>query len=301
MNRTLTLGLAGVLVSIAANCKAADQSGSANDKCAYQSNPGTEIVFAEKLTTGYEGDKYSDFYPEPDSMKKPVDYDDYVGKHAKVDDKPVLGDDNIAYFRKVTTDNCQVVFLKTGLLDSSDNPSLNPFQSLSELADDSHFYLVSDVNTAQKLIGKTIWIKRPSSQTAPYPDEEPFIEKSLHNVDPVKVLEIDLKNHGLSWETPIKLLVETANKKQGLINYGERYVYTQNPIGKKWSKQAVEAIKSNKVYVGMNEEQARLSWGEPEHINTTMGAAFQEEQWVYGSGYYLYFTNGKLTNLQTSK
>lgn len=186
------------------------------------------------------------------------------------------------------------------MVDSSDGTLPNPFRPLTELADDSHFYLVSNLNIAQKLIGHFVWIKSPNTQTAPYPDEEPFIEKSLRNLDAVKVLQVDIKNHGLSWETLMKLLIETADKKQGLTNYSERYVYTDNPISKKWSKQVLEAIKANQVVIGMNEQEARLSWGEPVHINTTTGAAFKEEQWVYGDGYYLYFANDKLSNVQTS-
>ena len=40
------------------------------------------------------------------------------------------------------------------------------------------------------------------------------------------------------------------------------------------------------------------SWGKPDDINTTIGSYGTHEQWVYGNGYYLYFENGKLTNIQ---
>ena len=53
-----------------------------------------------------------------------------------------------------------------------------------------------------------------------------------------------------------------------------------------------------KVYVGMGAEWARISWGEPGKINKTTNAFGRSEQWVYGSGSYLYFDNGKLTTIQ---
>lgn len=40
------------------------------------------------------------------------------------------------------------------------------------------------------------------------------------------------------------------------------------------------------------------NWGKPKDINTTIDAHGKFEQWVYGLGQYLYFTNGKLTSIQ---
>jgi len=57
-------------------------------------------------------------------------------------------------------------------------------------------------------------------------------------------------------------------------------------------------------YVGMTEEETkdsdykRFDWGRPRRVNTTSTAAGKTEQWVYGDGRYLYFTNGILTAVQ---
>lgn len=40
------------------------------------------------------------------------------------------------------------------------------------------------------------------------------------------------------------------------------------------------------------------SWGEPDHINTTITPRGRFEQWVYDDNQYLYFTNGRLTGIQ---
>jgi hypothetical protein len=40
------------------------------------------------------------------------------------------------------------------------------------------------------------------------------------------------------------------------------------------------------------------NWGEPGRVNRTVTAGGVREQWVFGGGYYLYFTNGRLTAIQ---
>jgi hypothetical protein len=57
-------------------------------------------------------------------------------------------------------------------------------------------------------------------------------------------------------------------------------------------------IVASKVRVGMPEEAAILSWGHPRKVNRTTTDSNTREQWVYGDGHYLYFTNGKLTSIQ---
>jgi hypothetical protein len=52
--------------------------------------------------------------------------------------------------------------------------------------------------------------------------------------------------------------------------------------------------------IGMTSTQVRdeTEWGRPEKINKTITARGVREQWVYWSGEYLYFDNGKLTAIQ---
>lgn len=60
--------------------------------------------------------------------------------------------------------------------------------------------------------------------------------------------------------------------------------------------------RSQGVSIGMSKTDVLLSsWGRPESINTTTTPAGDSEQWVYGSRHYLYFSNGVLTSIQTSK
>ena len=45
-------------------------------------------------------------------------------------------------------------------------------------------------------------------------------------------------------------------------------------------------------------DQMRMSWGDPSDINTTITQEGRREQWVYGSGRYAYLRNGVVTALQ---
>nr|WP_308722919.1 hypothetical protein [Paenibacillus polysaccharolyticus] len=71
--------------------------------------------------------------------------------------------------------------------------------------------------------------------------------------------------------------------------------YTVNPrtAYPGWSSNIWNKITQQKISIGMNTQQARLSWGEPERINTYNTSNLRIEQWVYGRT-YLYFYNGKL-------
>ena len=58
--------------------------------------------------------------------------------------------------------------------------------------------------------------------------------------------------------------------------------------------------KKGGVRLGMTKKQVieQTSWGKPNKVNTTTTKNGTREQWVYGGGNYLYFTNGVLTSIQ---
>ncbi len=57
------------------------------------------------------------------------------------------------------------------------------------------------------------------------------------------------------------------------------------------------------VKIGMPKKRVieASNWGEPKSINETVTGSGTREQWVYGDGQYLYFTNGRVTAIQRSK
>jgi hypothetical protein len=57
-------------------------------------------------------------------------------------------------------------------------------------------------------------------------------------------------------------------------------------------------VRAHMVRIGMPGVYAGMSWGEPDHVNTTVVAGRTSEQWVYANGRYLYVDNGVVTAIQ---
>lgn len=68
-------------------------------------------------------------------------------------------------------------------------------------------------------------------------------------------------------------------------------------LTKRFGKANAQLIIEGNVKLGMTREMCRESWGSPSDINTTVGSYGKHEQWVYNNS-YLYFENGKLTDIQ---
>lgn len=68
-----------------------------------------------------------------------------------------------------------------------------------------------------------------------------------------------------------------------------------------WEDDSMANVLCKRVAIGMTGPQVRLAWGAPESINTTTYASGDHDQWVYGSGYYVYLESGIVTAMQTSK
>jgi len=69
-------------------------------------------------------------------------------------------------------------------------------------------------------------------------------------------------------------------------------------LTKKYGRANAQKIIDGYVVIGFSKQMCKEAWGEPRYINTTTGSWGSSEQWVYGSGTYLYFENGKLTTIQ---
>ncbi len=92
---------------------------------------------------------------------------------------------------------------------------------------------------------------------------------------------------------------DTTTSAKNPCAYFERLFYMTDPVvtHPDWGDETWEAIKSQTVYVGMDEEMAEMSWGKPKRINTTTYSWGTFEQWCYYSS-YLYFENGILNSWQ---
>lgn len=75
-----------------------------------------------------------------------------------------------------------------------------------------------------------------------------------------------------------------------------------NRLVARFGKSNAKLILEGRIRLGMTREMCKEAWGEPDHINSSVGSWGRHEQWVYeykySSNSYLYFENGKLTSWQ---
>jgi hypothetical protein len=155
-----------------------------------------------------------------------------------------------------------------------------------------------------QLKGKTIWL-RDNSLSIYDQNRDSFGTLDL----PKQYLPLKVVDVVVGWETvsPLRLILETKSGEKGYLDFSvgdfeEKFNYkffTKDPrTVYKWSASAWASIEDGQVWVGMTKAQAELAWGEPNSINRTTTRRGVLEQWVYGSGNYLYFANGTLTSFQ---
>lgn len=69
-------------------------------------------------------------------------------------------------------------------------------------------------------------------------------------------------------------------------------------LTKKYGSANAKKIINGYVVTGFSKQMCIEAWGAPSSINKTTGSWGTHEQWVYGSGNYLYFEGNKLTAIQ---
>ena len=84
-----------------------------------------------------------------------------------------------------------------------------------------------------------------------------------------------------------------------LAEIEKRYANAAKKLAQAKAEKKAEKKAKGGVQIGMSKARVLNSnWGKPSHVNRTTTADGEREQWVYGSGNYLYFTNGILTTIQ---
>jgi hypothetical protein len=71
----------------------------------------------------------------------------------------------------------------------------------------------------------------------------------------------------------------------------------KNLIKKYGSSMGIK-INNQEIWIGMNEQMLLDSWGHPNDKNVTLSQYGRREQWVYGSGRYVYLDDGNVTSIQ---
>lgn len=78
----------------------------------------------------------------------------------------------------------------------------------------------------------------------------------------------------------------------------EEYDKRVADLTKRFGAADAKDILAGYVKIGWDKERCIEAWGYPDKINKDTGAWGVHEQWVYRSGSYLYFDNGKLSAIQ---
>ena len=125
------------------------------------------------------------------------------------------------------------------------------------------------------------------------------------------ILYSDYQNYYLGYQTYKQKRIE--EKKLEKIAQEEQYKKERIEQEKIWEKEQAEKytrlikkygksiakdMMDGSVSIGWNKQMCIESWGKPDRINKTTSRYSVSEQWVYDSGSYLYFENGKLVTIQ---
>jgi hypothetical protein len=130
-------------------------------------------------------------------------------------------------------------------------------------------------------------------------DSVEAIRKHLEDsLDAIGQRQLDSSNVAIAAQEARDAKALAAKQKAAAAKAKADWIASVNSHG--WPQRVVDAILTKKIFVGMTAEQARMSWGKPQTNNKTVTAAHVHEQWVYGSGQYLYIDDGILTSFQTS-
>jgi hypothetical protein len=263
------------------------------------------------------------FLPQPKSCQEsgyswlwldsPLPYNKYVGRIAKVI-SVIRYEDGQKSYEKGWQIEFEMEDDKSKLLAKGDDrysESLSNYMDITPVADID--------NARSKWLGKTLWHKTKSINTY---DEKTGDCGSIEikQYCPVKIIDIVA---GWYCEKPIRFILRTPSGKVGYedvdvidlfetnpnpyynvvsdlsVNRFRDIFLTQDPrVKHKWSTRIWSAIENAKVFVGMTQDQAAMSWGYPSDTNKTITGNSTYTQWVYKSGSYLYFENGILTSIQ---
>jgi len=236
------------------------------------------------------------YNPELETKAKTLRYDKFVGKIVKVIE---IEDDPLRYGDYTITFNVEELNIK--IYRSTYQGHIDGIAFFDDLS-----------KAKERWLGKTIYLKQRAILT--YNAElDKWGEVKIKIGYPLKVKDIWW---GFNSIQPLWIIVETARGEKGYIPtaFSWTNIYSNwwtknrpweddffefNPKERyKWSSEIWELINNGEVKIGMNKEQARLSWGKPEKINKDIYEGRIKEQWVY-KVQYLYFENDKLTAIQS--
>jgi hypothetical protein len=127
-------------------------------------------------------------------------------------------------------------------------------------------------------------------------DEKSLREKCIFDVPMQNVLESIRKIDAEQREAS----AARQKKQRDEAESSSRYWAERRAEEEEAEKKRAAIAKRPGVRIGMTAKQVieKSSWGQPDSVNKTVSQFGVDEQWVYDSGDYLYFHNGRLTAIQ---
>jgi hypothetical protein len=253
--------------------------------CDYQNTKGEELVFAKKMQE--EVSFYGWSTSPTDTSDNLLNTQNFADKKVKIlKDEPLIADNTASsnhFYRKAIVDNCQIVYARF-----YNDDTLNYSGVIS----------VDDLKKAKTYIGKTIWVNLLSYQNGVAYSKSTGQEKHLKNIQKMAVKDIFIGGiNGKISTSGMFFDVTLEDKSSWLFPLDDSYFFGKYPLSKNRPKAIISAIQEMSIVIGMTKAEAKLSWGEPDDINRTVGAWGVNEQWIYNHT-YLYFQNDKLTSFQ---
>lgn len=203
--------------------------------------------------------------------------------------------------------------------------SISILISITMLAAMGNYTAVADESYSEKQnaiiqkesyrIGHTYYLKRPYNiiEFFDQPNNSAENHSSRKTADemksgPYKIVDI-VKSNNLNWASSpwdkeeLFFKVLTPNNSIKYISIAHGFIdddLVDKPSASDKSKNSKSCDLPNGSPIGANKKQIQDCYGKPRHINTTVTARFEHEQWVYPGG-YVYFDNDIVTAYQLTK
>ncbi|HEV7485742.1 MAG TPA: hypothetical protein VGQ65_08665 [Thermoanaerobaculia bacterium] len=164
----------------------------------------------------------------------------------------------------------------------------------------------------QRWLGKSLWLRRPEIATYDE-DSDQYGSIRLGRTAHVKVKSIVA---GWYDHEPVRFILFADDGREGFVDLQlsgtnvsavlrnatsfQEYFSETDPrlTHRDWPPRVWKAIADEKIFIGMSTAQLRMSWGDPSAVNRTSTKGTSSEQWVYGTGNYVYVRNGVVTTIQ---
>lgn len=214
---------AGVVVLVAVQLSACAGAGPSRTACNYAAVKGDHFVFATTYAGG-ERFGYPHWYATV-NVDQTLPYEPYVGRKGKLTPEVISPKERRYYdLRKAVLENCEVVYTAV-------DRSVPIYWEI---------YFAKDLDRANALIGKTIWINNAAGSSAiALGTPDPKVSYPAHDREPVTVIGVTMRRYGhIRGAGSFYVAVKKKSAEEGLLPFNDRYFSETEPSAPVASSQA---------------------------------------------------------------